>query len=56
MRDGRAVSARTWKRIRILKLLHEQWALADVAVAVGTYPREVRRVGWRYSNAACRKP
>jgi hypothetical protein len=47
-RDGRAVSARTWKRIRILELLHEQWCLAEVAEAVGTYPREVRRVGWRY--------
>jgi Homeodomain-like domain len=47
-RDGRAVSARTWKRIRILELLHEQWTLAEVAEAVGTYPREVRRVGWRY--------
>lgn len=47
-RDGRAVSARTWKRIRMLELLHEQWALADVAGAVGTYPREVRRVAWRY--------
>jgi len=47
-RDGRAVSARTWKRIRILELLHAQWSLADVADAMGTYPREVRRVGWRY--------
>jgi hypothetical protein len=47
-RDGRAVSARTWKRIRILELLHERWMLAEVAAAVGTYPREVRRVGWRY--------
>ena len=47
-REGRAVSARTWKRIRMLELLHEQWTLADVAEAVGTYPREVRRVGWRY--------
>jgi Homeodomain-like domain len=47
-RHGRAVSGRTWKRIRILELLHEQWTLADVADAVGTYPREVRRVGWRY--------
>ena len=47
-RQGRAVSARTWKRIRMLELLHEQWTLADVADAVGTYPREVRRVGWRY--------
>jgi hypothetical protein len=48
IRAGRAVSARTWKRIRILELLDQQWTLADVAVAVGTYPREVRRVGWRY--------
>ena len=47
-RDGRAVSARTWKRIRMLELLHEQWTLGEVAAAVGTYPREVRRVGWRY--------
>jgi hypothetical protein len=47
-RDGRAVSARTWKRIRILELLHEQWSLVETAAAVGTYPREVRRVGWRY--------
>jgi hypothetical protein len=47
-REGRAGSARMWKRIRMLELLHEQWTLADVAEAVGTYPREVRRVGWRY--------
>src|SRR5262245_46352906 len=47
-RDGRAVSARSWKRIRILELLHKHWSLADVAAAIGTYPREVRRVGWRY--------
>src|SRR5262245_44464874 len=46
-RDGRAVSARSWKRIRILALLHKHWSLADVAAAIGTYPREVRRVGWR---------
>ena len=48
MRAGRAVSARTWKRIRMLELLHEAWSLAEVAEALGTYPREVRRVGWRY--------
>ena len=53
-RDGRAVSARTWKRIRILELLHEQWALGDVAEAVGTYRREVRRVGWRYLDCGVR--
>ena len=32
----------------MLELLHAQWTLAEVADAVGTYPREVRRVGWRY--------
>ena len=32
----------------MLQLLHDGWTLADVAAAVGTYPREVRRVGWRY--------
>jgi hypothetical protein len=47
-RDGRAVSVRTWRRIRILELLHAQWTLAAVAEAMGTFPREVRRVGWRY--------
>ena len=32
----------------MLELLHAKWSLADVAEALGTYPREVRRVGWRY--------
>jgi hypothetical protein len=26
-RDGRPVSARVWKRIRILELLHEDWTI-----------------------------
>ena len=47
-RAGQPVSARTWKRIRILELLDQRWRMAAVAAAVGTYPREVRRVGWRY--------
>ena len=47
-RGGRAVSARRWKRIRMLELLHQGLTLDAVAQAVGTYPREVRRVGWRY--------
>jgi hypothetical protein len=42
------VSSRTWRRIRILELLDQGWKLLDTAKAVGTYPREVRRVGWRY--------
>ncbi len=42
------VSARVWRRVRLLQLLDEDWTMADAASAVGTYPREVRRVGWRY--------
>ena len=42
------VSARVWRRVRILQLLDRGWTMADAAEAVGTYPREVRRVGWRY--------
>jgi hypothetical protein len=45
---GRAVSARTWRRIRIVELLDQGWNLTRTASAAGTYPREVRRVGWRY--------
>ena len=41
-------SLRQWRRIRILELLDRGWNLKDTAGAVGTYPREVRRVGWRY--------
>ena len=32
----------------MLELLDQGRPLAAVAQAVGTYPREVRRVGWRY--------
>jgi len=42
------VSARLWKRIRILELLDQGWKMFAVAEAMGTYPREVRRIGWRY--------
>jgi len=44
----RVVSERCWRRIRILNLLDQGWLLSHIAAAVGTYPREVRRVGWRY--------
>jgi hypothetical protein len=48
-KSGRRVaSERSWRRIRILELLDQGWKLADIAAAVGTYPREVRRIGWRY--------
>jgi hypothetical protein len=41
------LSERRWKRLRMLELLGQGWLLRAVATAVGTYPREVRRVGWR---------
>jgi hypothetical protein len=42
------VSERSWRRIRILELLDQGWILSHIAAAVGSYPREVRRIGWRY--------
>ena len=39
---------RDWRRLRILELLDNGWNLTKTGQAVGTYPREVRRVGWRY--------
>jgi Homeodomain-like domain len=42
------LSARVWRRVRILQLLDRGWTMADAADAAGTYPREVRRVGWRF--------
>ncbi len=42
------LSARVWRRVRILQLLDRGWTLADTAMAAGTYPREVRRVGRRF--------
>ena len=47
-RGGRRLSERRWRRIRILELLDRGWKMSQTATAVGTYPREVRRVGWRY--------
>jgi hypothetical protein len=47
-RSGQVLSERGWRRIRILELLDEGWKLTHAAAAVGCYPREVRRVGWRY--------
>jgi hypothetical protein len=42
------LSARVWRRVRILQLLDRGWTLAETAAAAGTYPREVRRVGHRF--------
>ena len=42
------LSERVWRRIRVLELLHLGWNLTATGEAVGSYPREIRRVGWRY--------
>lgn len=34
--------------MRMLQMLDERYTLEATAKALGTYPREVRRVGWRY--------
>ena len=55
-RAGRAVSARTWKRIRILELLHAEWSLADVAAALGrTRARCGASAGGMSSEASTRR-
>jgi transposase len=45
---GQQMSARTWRRIRILELLDKGLSVRAAALAAGTYPREVSRVGKRY--------
>jgi hypothetical protein len=47
-RKGKPVSARTWRRIRVLELLDQGTSVRATAKAVGTFPREVSRVGKRY--------
>lgn len=47
-RKGAQMSARTWRRIRVLELLDSGESVRATAKAVGTYPREVSRVGKRY--------
>lgn len=45
---GAKLSARTWRRVRVLLLLDEGWSVRATAKAVGGYPREISRVGKRY--------
>jgi homeodomain-containing protein len=45
---GTQMSARTWRRVRVLELLDEGNSVRATAQAVGGYPREVSRVGKRY--------
>jgi hypothetical protein len=42
------MSARTWRRVRVLELLDEGRSVRATAIAVGSHPREVSRVGKRY--------
>ena len=42
------MSARTWRRVRVLELLDEGNSVRATAKAVGGYPREISRVGKRY--------
>jgi hypothetical protein len=49
MSRGRAkLSARRWRRVRVLLLLDEGQGIRSTALAVGGYPREVSRVAERY--------
>ena len=43
-----ALTERQWRRMRILEMLSDCRPLSDIASTLGMYPREVRRVGWRY--------
>jgi putative transposase len=45
---GSPLSARTWRRIRILLLLSQGQGVRATAKAAGCYPREVTRVGKRF--------
>jgi putative transposase len=47
-RKGKPLSARTWRRVRVLELLDQGLSVRGTAKAVGTFPREVSRVGKRY--------
>ena len=56
MKVGRKrLSARHWRRIRILELLDQRWTMQDTADATGTYPREVRRVARRFLSRSPRR-
>ena len=48
MRSKGVMSGRRWKRIQSLLHLDEGLSVRQTALALGTYPREVSRVGWRY--------
>ena len=45
------LTARVWRRVRVLLLLDEGGSVRATAAAVGGYPREISRVGKRYVHA-----
>jgi hypothetical protein len=47
-RGGKTMTARQWRRIRVLELLDGGQGVRATAAAVGQYTREVSRVGKRY--------
>lgn len=47
-KTGKPMTARTWRRVRVLELLDGGMSVRGAAKAVGTFPREVSRVGKRY--------
>src|SRR2546428_12961210 len=48
MTGGAQMTSRRWRRIRTLLLLADGLSARAAAEAVGTHPREARRVGHRY--------
>jgi hypothetical protein len=48
MQRSKPLSARTWRRVRVLELLDDGLSVRATAKAAGTFPREVSRVGKRY--------
>jgi Homeodomain-like domain len=56
MERGRsALSARTWRRVRVLLLLDGGQSVRATALAVGGYPREISRVGKRYVSSGLKR-
>jgi transposase len=48
MQRSERLTARRWRRVRVLLLLDEGLSVRKTAQAVGGYPREISRVGKRY--------
>ena len=48
MQGSGVMTARTWRRVRVLLLLDEGLSVRKTALAVGSFPREISRVGKRY--------